>query len=169
MNSSRIIFFCLTACAFLNAALREIIQLFGGWSFQIDVSDIGEKEQWYGNNFDRSAWAKVSVPKAWDLYDEALTVSVGMEATERLGWATGQAYPPPTSALLVYPHSKRWLNRASPCECQNADPHTPFLLRHVPSHASCARSSFRPSWCSHSFSKSSGLGPIGLRRNPVVK
>jgi len=81
MNSSRILF-CLTACAFLNAAPREIIQLSAGWSFQMDVSDIGEKEQWYGKNFDRSAWAKVSVPKAWDLYDEALW------AYEGIGWYT---------------------------------------------------------------------------------
>jgi beta-galactosidase/beta-glucuronidase len=82
MNSSRIVFFCLTACAALNAAPREIIPLSAGWSFQMDVSDIGEKEQWYRDNFDRSAWAKVSVPKAWDLYNEALW------GYEGIGWYT---------------------------------------------------------------------------------
>ncbi len=111
MNSSRILF-CLTACAFLNAAPREIIQLSAGWSFQIDVSDIGEKEQWYGKDFDRSAWAKVSVPKAWDLYDEALW------GYEGIGWYTiriegALARKDGVQRLKfgrVNYHSKVWLN-----------------------------------------------------------
>src|SRR5579863_4971265 len=80
MSSLRILLFCLTACAALNAASREIVPVSAGWNFQIDVSDLGENEQWYENNFDRSAWAKVSVPKAWDLYDEALW------GYEGIGW-----------------------------------------------------------------------------------
>jgi beta-galactosidase/beta-glucuronidase len=112
MNSSSIIFFCLAACAALNAASREIIPLSAGWSFQMDVSDIGEKEQWYRNNFDRLAWAKVSVPKAWDLYDEALW------GYEGIGWYTtriegAQVRKDSIQRLKfgrVNYHSKVWLN-----------------------------------------------------------
>jgi beta-galactosidase/beta-glucuronidase len=112
MNSSRIIFFCLTAIAALHAASREIIPLSAGWNFQIDVSDIGEKERWYGNNFDRSAWAKVSVPKAWDLYDEALW------GYEGVGWYSmridGALARKDSVQRLKFGrvnyHSKVWLN-----------------------------------------------------------
>ncbi len=55
------------------------IAVFGGeteisanWRFQMDATDLGQKEQWYRPDFDRSAWRMVSVPTAWDLYDEAL-------------------------------------------------------------------------------------------------
>ncbi len=78
----------------------------------MDVSDIGEKEQWYGNNFDRLAWAKVSVPKAWDLYDEALW------GYEGIGWYTtriegAQVRKDSIQRLKfgrVNYHSKVWLN-----------------------------------------------------------
>ena len=39
-----------------------------------------EKERWYENEFDRSAWAKASVPKAWDLFDNAVW------GYEGIGW-----------------------------------------------------------------------------------
>ena len=116
---------CLTACVALTAArgqtqgapaavpgTRSISQISAGWRFQMDVSDLGEKEQWYGTGFDRSAWAKVSVPKAWDLYDEALW------GYEGLGWYAaridgrlarkGQAQR--LKFGRVNYHSKVWLN-----------------------------------------------------------
>ena len=61
---------------------REIVEIKSGWRFQMDGADIGEKEGWHKVGFDRSAWAEVSVPKAWDLYDEALW------GYEGIGWYT---------------------------------------------------------------------------------
>src|SRR5579864_5371016 len=111
MNTLRILL-CLIACAFLNAAPREIIQLSGGWRFQMDVSDIGEKEQWYRDNFDRSAWAKVSVPKAWDLYDDALWgyEGVGWYATRIDGALARKDSVQRLKFGRVNYHSKVWLN-----------------------------------------------------------
>src|SRR5512136_1908308 len=65
-----------------NAARRasETVMISSGWQFQMDVRDIGAGEGWYANGFDRSAWAKASVPKAWDLFDEALW------GYEGIGW-----------------------------------------------------------------------------------
>jgi len=56
----------------VGMGLRERVVIAAGWRFQMDVDDFGEKERWYGTDFDRSAWAQATVPKAWDLYDEAL-------------------------------------------------------------------------------------------------
>jgi beta-galactosidase/beta-glucuronidase len=61
---------------------RESAEIKTGWRFQMDGADIGEKEKWYDVGCDRSAWAEVSVPKAWDLYDEALW------GYEGIGWYT---------------------------------------------------------------------------------
>ena len=61
---------------------REIVPMPANWRFQIDVTDIGEKEQWYRRDFDRSHWSQVVVPKAWDLIDEALW------GYEGIGWYT---------------------------------------------------------------------------------
>jgi len=67
-------FLMLAVAAAGNAApsARETVTISSGWQFQMDVPDIGAGEGWYANGFDRSAWAKVIVPKAWDLFDEAL-------------------------------------------------------------------------------------------------
>jgi len=51
-----------------------------GWRFQIDAFDIGEKEIWYADDFCRSDWAEVEVPKAWDCLNEALW------GYEGIGW-----------------------------------------------------------------------------------
>jgi hypothetical protein len=82
------------------------------WRFQIDVTDIGGKEQWYRRDFDRSQWSRAVVPKAWDLSDEALW------GYEGIGWYT--AIIPGTPARTnhvqrlkfgrVNYHSKVWLN-----------------------------------------------------------
>lgn len=67
-------FLIASVAAGQNAApgVRETVVLSAGWRFQMDVPDIGVGEGWYTNGFDRSAWARVIVPKAWDLFDEAL-------------------------------------------------------------------------------------------------
>lgn len=59
---------------------REIVEISNGWRFQMDVPNIGEKERWYSADFDGSAWSKATVPKAWDLFDEALW------GFEGIGW-----------------------------------------------------------------------------------
>ena len=59
---------------------REIVRISANWHFQMDVNDLGEKEKWYEKDFDRSAWAKATVPKAWDLFDKALW------GYEGIGW-----------------------------------------------------------------------------------
>ncbi len=59
---------------------RDVRRLTTGWGFQVDVRDLGEQERWFDPKFDRSAWSKVDVPKAWDLYDEAL------RGYEGVGW-----------------------------------------------------------------------------------
>lgn len=102
----------MSACAALTAAPREIVPLTAAWKFQMDVSDLGEKEQWYSDSFDREAWAKVIVPKAWDLYDEALW------GYEGVGWYTTRiegalARKDAVQRLKfgrVNYHSKIWLN-----------------------------------------------------------
>ena len=111
MNLIRAGLFCLATCTAL-AAPREIVPLSNGWHFQMDVPDIGEKEQWFAPDFDRSAWAAVRVPKAWDLYDEAL---LGYEG---IGWYAAQidgslARHDRVQRLTfgrVYYASKVWLN-----------------------------------------------------------
>ena len=51
---------------------RKIVPISANWHFQMDVSDLGVKERWYEKELERSAWAKVTVPRGWDLFDEAL-------------------------------------------------------------------------------------------------
>jgi beta-glucuronidase len=64
----------------LPAAARERITLTGGWRFQIDAEDLGEKERWFADGFDSSAWAAVPVPRAWDRFNDA------MWGYEGVGW-----------------------------------------------------------------------------------
>jgi beta-glucuronidase len=60
--------------------VRKIQVLSGNWRFQIDVRDIGEKEHWFTK--DLSDWGNVTVPKAWDCYEDALWQYQG------IGWYT---------------------------------------------------------------------------------
>jgi beta-glucuronidase len=91
---------------------REIVQISANWRFQLDVTDQGEKEQWYGKDYGRSRWARAIVPKAWDLFDEALW------GYEGIGWyATTLAATPARKDKVqrlkfgrVNYHSKVWLN-----------------------------------------------------------
>jgi beta-glucuronidase len=59
---------------------REVREIASGWHFQIDAHDLGEHERWYDPGHDRSDWREVEVPKAWDLFDEA------MRNHEGVGW-----------------------------------------------------------------------------------
>jgi len=91
---------------------RSSVELAGTWRFQIDFPDVGEKENWQANTFDRSGWAKVEVPKAWDLFDDA------MWGYEGVGWystelAAGVATKDKVQRLRfgrVNYHAKVWLN-----------------------------------------------------------
>lgn len=115
-KSLRLFACAIAACVLWPAAsagaAREVVPLSDGWRFQIDVMDLGENEQWYAAGFDRSAWAAVSIPKAWDLYDEALW------GYEGIGWyATAidgaLARPDKVQRLKfgrVNYHAKVWLN-----------------------------------------------------------
>jgi beta-glucuronidase len=91
---------------------REILPVSANWRFQLDVTGLGEKEQWYGKDHDRSRWARAIVPQAWDLFNEALW------GYEGIGWYA--ATLPGTLARKdqiqrlkfgrVNYHSKVWLN-----------------------------------------------------------
>ncbi len=78
----------------------------------MDVPDLGEKEQWYKADFDRSAWAKVPVPKAWDLYDEALWgyEGIGWYATRIEGGLARTGGVQRLKFGRVNYHTKVWLN-----------------------------------------------------------
>ena len=67
----------------------------------MDVADLGEKEGWYGEGFDRSGWATVTVPKAWDLHDQAFW------GYEGIGW-----YTLSLKGRLTRPASVQWLRFA---------------------------------------------------------
>jgi len=125
MNQRPLLHFCLIACVALAAApsqtkraraavpgSRGLVEISAGWRFQMDVSDLGEKEQWYQTGFDRSAWAKVSVPKAWDLFEEALWgyEGIGWYATSIEGALTEKGRVQRLKFGRVNYHSKIWLN-----------------------------------------------------------
>lgn len=107
-------------------AQRERVTVSSGWRFLIDVMDLGEKEHWYASGFDRAAWAEVAVPRAWDLYDEALW------GYEGLGWYAVRldgslARPGRVQRLRfgrVNYHTKAWLNGELLGE--NANGYLPF-------------------------------------------
>ena len=61
-------------------APRESREIATGWRFQIDTHDLGEKDRWFDPRLDRSAWARVEVPRAWDTFDESL------RGFEGIGW-----------------------------------------------------------------------------------
>ena len=115
MHPVHLIGLCLASCLALSAAApgnRAVVPLAANWHFQMDVAGLGEKERWYAEDFDRSAWAAVAVPKAWDLYSEALW------GYEGIGWyairiEAALARPDKVQRLKfgrVNYHSKVWLN-----------------------------------------------------------
>ena len=103
---------CFTPRIVFGQPEREGVVLAKDWHFQMDTEEIGEREQWYRGGFDYSAWSKVIVPRAWDLYEEALW------GYEGIGWyATtidhSLARPGQVQRLRfgrVMYHTKVWLN-----------------------------------------------------------
>ncbi len=91
---------------------REITSISAGWRFQIDVIDLGEKEQWYGPAYNISSWAKAAVPKAWDLFDEAMWgyEGIGWYAIDLPGTMTRKDKVQRLKFGRVNYHSKVWLN-----------------------------------------------------------
>lgn len=95
-----------------DESIRKTTTLSDNWRFQIDIRNIGEEEGWFKDNFDRSGWAEVKVPQAWDCYETALW---GYEGT---GWYSVIIKPEDFDALKrteiifgrIMFHSKVWLN-----------------------------------------------------------
>jgi beta-galactosidase/beta-glucuronidase len=80
------------------------------WKFQLDVKNIGEKERWFDKEL--TDWGSVTVPMAWDCYEDALW------AYEGIGWYTTTIKPDESIAgkkteivfgRVMY-YSKVWLN-----------------------------------------------------------
>jgi beta-glucuronidase len=101
----------LSAMAVCGAE-REQVAISSGWRFVMDVLDLGEKERWYAAGFDRAGWAAAVVPRAWDLYDEALW------GYEGIGWYAvtldGRLARPGRVQRLKFGrvnyHTRAWLN-----------------------------------------------------------
>ncbi len=91
---------------------REVVQIAANWRFQLDVTDLGEKEQWHAKDYDRSHWSKATVPKAWDLFDEALWgyEGIGWYATTLSGTLARKDKVQRLKFARVNYHSKVWLN-----------------------------------------------------------
>ena len=90
--------------------IRIIKVLSDNWKFQLDINDIGEKEQWFNQDF--SKWGNVTVPLAWNCFEDALWQYEG------IGWYTTIINPDEQSAnkkteivfgRVMY-YSKVWLN-----------------------------------------------------------
>jgi beta-galactosidase/beta-glucuronidase len=91
---------------------REARAIAGGWRFQVDARDIGEKEHWYGPTIDRSDWREVEVPGAWDLLDESMRGHEGVgwyAATLDGTWARADKVQRLIFGRVMY-HAKVWLN-----------------------------------------------------------
>ncbi len=52
-----------------HQSVRKIKVLSSDWRFQLDIRNFGEKKGWYKEGFDRNNWARVTVPQAWDCYE----------------------------------------------------------------------------------------------------
>jgi beta-galactosidase/beta-glucuronidase len=90
--------------------VRKIQELSSNWRFQLDINNIGEKEQWFDK--DLNDWGIVAVPQAWNCYEEALWQYEG------IGWYTTTIGPNDftvgriTKIIFgrVMYYSKVWLN-----------------------------------------------------------
>jgi beta-galactosidase/beta-glucuronidase len=91
---------------------RETFEIKTGWRFQVDSRDIGEHEHWFDAGFDRSGWRDVEVPRAWDLFAEALHGYEGIgwySATLDRSWARPGKVQHLTFGRVMY-HARVWLN-----------------------------------------------------------
>jgi beta-glucuronidase len=93
-----------------QVTVRKTEELSGNWKFQLDVRDIGEKEEWF--NIDHGDWGIVTVPLAWNCFEDALFDYQG------IGWYTTSITPDQSIAgkktelvfgRVMY-YSKVWLN-----------------------------------------------------------
>jgi beta-glucuronidase len=91
-------------------SVRKTEVLNNNWRFQLDVRDIGEKEHWFDKEL--SDWSSVTVPLAWNCYEEALFQYEG------IGWYTTSINPDESIAgkkteivfgRVMY-YTKLWLN-----------------------------------------------------------
>jgi beta-galactosidase/beta-glucuronidase len=95
-----------------DKSVRKTVTISTNWKFQLDIYDIGEKEGWFRDDFDRHKWTNVTVPQAWDYYETALW---GYEGT---GWYTATINPndfsPDNRMEIIFNrvmyYSKVWLN-----------------------------------------------------------
>jgi beta-galactosidase/beta-glucuronidase len=95
-----------------DAGSREVRTIAGGWRFQIDARDVGERAQWFGPTFDRAGWREVEVPGAWDLLDESMRghEGVGWYAVTLDGsWGRAGKVQHLAFGRVMY-HAKVWLN-----------------------------------------------------------
>jgi len=96
----------------VDAPAREAADISTGWRFQVDSRDIGEREHWFDAGFDRSGWREVEVPRAWDLFDEALSGYEGIGWYSVIldgSWARAGKLQRLTFGRVMY-HAKVWLN-----------------------------------------------------------
>ena len=91
---------------------RKAFDITTNWQFQVDAYNLGKAEKWYSEDFNCSDWTEVTVPKAWDLYDE------GLWGYEGIGWYASVFNTPDIDedhivrlefARVNY-HSEIWLN-----------------------------------------------------------
>jgi len=95
--------------------LRKNTVLSKGWRFQIDQFNLGILEQWYEREYPCHTWARVTVPGAWDTYNEALW------GYEGIGWYSVKFKTTDINIdqiiQLVFArvnyHTKVWLNGSS--------------------------------------------------------
>ena len=82
------------------------------WQFQLDQDNRGELEAWFAANCDRSGWAEVDVPGAWDLYQPALWSYEGVAwyaTTIPAEWVQAGQWQRLIFQRVNY-HAKVWLN-----------------------------------------------------------
>src|SRR5260370_2551887 len=103
---------CAAAAPGETPTTGHSVKITGDWRFQMDVPDIGEKEHWKATSLHRSMWAKVEVPKAWDLFDEAMWgyEGVGWYSTEIAGSLAVTGKVQRLKFGRVNYHAKVWLN-----------------------------------------------------------
>jgi beta-galactosidase/beta-glucuronidase len=93
-------------------ARRTSMVIAAGWCFQLDTHDQGERELWFADEYDRSAWRSVEVPRAWDTYDESLRGYEGIAwyaVSFNVSPAARQGISNLTFGRVMY-HSRVWLN-----------------------------------------------------------